>query len=192
MISLTVRLRGVKLWCLPYVVPISREPPSSCNDAVAIEVCQAVDYFLEIAGRNLCAAPVDVAHAIGPVKYGLRQSLSAERGHRAMGAGLSNSIGRNLQTLFRVGVTSAISDQQLLEQFLAPRGQRGRRRVRGAGRRHGPMVWWVCRRTLADPDDAEDAFQVTFLVLARNARSIPRRQLLEIGFTASQSGWPGK
>ena len=66
-------------------------------------------------------------------------------------------------------------DEELLERFVT---QRDEPAFTALLRRHGPMVWGVCQRLLAHRQDAEDAFQVTFLILARKAAAISRRQLL--------------
>jgi RNA polymerase sigma factor (sigma-70 family) len=64
---------------------------------------------------------------------------------------------------------SGLSDGQLLECFLVYREERA---FTALVHRHGPMVLSVCRRVLQNVHDAEDAFQATFLVLARKAATI--------------------
>jgi RNA polymerase sigma factor (sigma-70 family) len=95
-----------------------------------------------------------------------------------MRSGATRPAAAPLETLFRLGTVGGLNDEQLLEQFLARRGEDAELAFAAVVERHGPMVLRVCRRILADPNDAEDAFQVTFLVLARKARSIARRGLL--------------
>jgi RNA polymerase sigma factor (sigma-70 family) len=79
----------------------------------------------------------------------------------------------HFRRLFRAPASAATSDGQLLEEFAAHRDQASLAQL---VERHGPMVWGVCRRLLADANDAEDAFQGTFLVLARKVAAIRRRE----------------
>jgi RNA polymerase sigma factor (sigma-70 family) len=87
--------------------------------------------------------------------------------------GSVNTVVRYLRTLVEAETSEGLSDGQLLDQFLL--------RQEGAFLealvlRHGPMVWGVCLRVLRDHHDAEDAFQATFLVLARRAASVVPRE----------------
>jgi RNA polymerase sigma factor (sigma-70 family) len=64
-------------------------------------------------------------------------------------------------------------DEQLLQRFTAARDWTA---FEALLQRHGPTVLGVCRRLLRREQDVEDVFQATFLVLARKAASIRRRQ----------------
>jgi polysaccharide biosynthesis/export protein len=73
--------------------------------------------------------------------------------------------------LFGAGTAAGLTDAQLLKQFAANRDPGAQAAFAALVARHGPMVWRVCGTTLRDLADIEDAFQATFLVLARRARS---------------------
>jgi RNA polymerase sigma factor (sigma-70 family) len=67
------------------------------------------------------------------------------------------------------------SDEQLLRAFVS---QRDENAFAVLVRRHGSMVLQVCSRVLEHEQDAEDAFQATFLVLARDADSLRKKSSL--------------
>ena len=65
--------------------------------------------------------------------------------------------------------TGNLTDKQLLERFASQHDEEGFTQL---VQRHGTMVLGVCRQILRQEQDAEDAFQATFLVLSRKAGSI--------------------
>lgn len=72
--------------------------------------------------------------------------------------------------LRRLGaVVPAPEDADLLRRFVADRDEPAFEELL---RRHGPSVMCVCRTMTGDPHDADDAFQATFLVLARKANRV--------------------
>ena len=82
---------------------------------------------------------------------------------------------RHLRRTVLLRDVAGLTDGQLLEDFISRRDGEA---LEALVQRHGPMVWGVCCRVLSNHHDAEDAFQVTFLVLVRKAASIASRELL--------------
>jgi RNA polymerase sigma factor (sigma-70 family) len=95
-----------------------------------------------------------------------------------MATGQLGPILRHIRTLVAAQADEDLTDAQLLARFTLRQDQ-------GAFavlmKRHGPLVWNVCRHALGSEPDAEDAFQATFLVLALKAASIRK--------TASVASW---
>src|SRR5262249_41008947 len=85
---------------------------------------------------------------------------------------------RHLHSMLDASALATRTDRESLEAF-AIRGDE--MAFAALVRRHGPMVHNVCRHVLRQEQDAEDAFQAVFLVLARKAASL--------GSVVSVVGW---
>jgi RNA polymerase sigma factor (sigma-70 family) len=95
-----------------------------------------------------------------------------------MAGATARAFGEPLETLFSAGTCAGLSDGQLLARFLSGRDEAGELAFETLVKRHGPMVQAVCRQVLDDPNDIHDAWQAVFLVLARRADAIRKRESL--------------
>jgi RNA polymerase sigma factor (sigma-70 family) len=89
-----------------------------------------------------------------------------------MASGQLTVVLRHLRNLIRLRPVEDLSDGQLLEHFIDRQDEAA---FEALVQRHAPLVLSVCRRVLLDEHEAEDAFQATFLVLAKKAASIQKQ-----------------
>ena len=92
-----------------------------------------------------------------------------------MAAGQLETVLQHIHRLAVAETTRELSDRQLLDRFVL---QRDDVAFAALVQRHGRLVLAVCRHVLGQVQDTEDAFQATFLVLARSAASVRKREAL--------------
>jgi DNA-directed RNA polymerase specialized sigma24 family protein len=83
-----------------------------------------------------------------------------------------DAVARHLRQLAGSVAGNTVTDAELLGRYVADGDGAA---FAALVERHGGLVWSVCRRLLRRPEDAEDAFQATFLVLVRKAASVRKR-----------------
>lgn len=87
-------------------------------------------------------------------------------------AGRRAALLGHIHRVWDLGAFAGLTDAQLLARFAGRHQDGAELAFEALVERHGSMVFRVCRGVLGDEHAAEDAFQVTFLVLARKARSL--------------------
>ena len=107
---------------------------------------------------------------------------------------MTNGESKIVPSRSRVTLDAEVSDGQLLGRFNVSRDELGERAFAVLVGRHGPMVLRVCHQILGNRDGAEDAFQATFLVLARKSGAIRRPELLAnwLYGVALRTAWEAK
>jgi RNA polymerase sigma factor (sigma-70 family) len=86
-----------------------------------------------------------------------------------------HAVVRHVRRLADAKNVKLVSDDELIDSFCKLKDESAFAEL---VRRHGPMVGRVCRTVLPNHHDAEDAFQATFMVLARKAESVRRTHAL--------------
>jgi RNA polymerase sigma factor (sigma-70 family) len=97
------------------------------------------------------------------------------RGRHRMPARQLDSVARHVRKLAGALADKDTTDAELLRRFTA---QRDAAAFAALVERHGGLVWSVCRRVLQRTEDVEDAFQATFLILIRKAKSVRKQGAL--------------
>src|SRR5437868_5190588 len=100
--------------------------------------------------------------------------VASSQGGRRLGTAQLNTVFQHLRRVVLLRDGAGMTDGQLLDAFIT---QRDEAAFEALVRRLGPMVLKVCRRVVGNHHDAEDAFQATFLILARKASSIKSREM---------------
>ena len=95
-----------------------------------------------------------------------------------MAIGQSEAVFLRPRRLSHLGTVAEVSDGQLLARFMAEREESAQVAFATLVRRHAGMVLRVCQQIVGDRHLAEDAFQATFMILARRAGSIRQPELL--------------
>jgi RNA polymerase sigma factor (sigma-70 family) len=103
--------------------------------------------------------------------------LKRQEGQSLVEEGVNNGY-RDFGRFLRAKSMAGVSDDQLLTLIVSNNYAVGAAAFEALVRRHGPMVLATCRGVLRHEQDAEDAFQATFLVLARRAKSLRQRNRL--------------
>jgi RNA polymerase sigma factor (sigma-70 family) len=95
-----------------------------------------------------------------------------------MATGQSEAVMKAPAGLLQAVTAAGVSDGELLARFTADRDELAEIAFSTLVCRHGPMILHVCQQIVGDRHTAEDAFQATFLILARKAGSIRQPELL--------------
>ena len=104
-----------------------------------------------------------------------KKEKKVERSEGNMANGPLSLVLRHIRRIAGATMANDIRDDQLLQRFIVARDEEA---FGVLMTRHGPMVLRLCRRLLGEEQEAEDAFQAVFFVLARRAESVRQHDCL--------------